>query len=420
MGTFSNNAITDNGRILLSHVQMGAEFIPTKIVMGSGSLPTGTTVRNITDVITPEKTLEITKKKRSNDGTVTIGGVYSNQEVATGFYFRELALYAKAIYPEGQEVTEVLYSYGNAGSVADYMPAYTVGQPVERQIDVVVYIGNDTKVDLTVESGICVTWEQLEQHNVAAEAHPNITEKFDSLSEVAFSGSYNDLTNKPTIPAKTTVVNNLTSTSTTSALSAYQGKVLKDIIDDLAPVASSGSYSDLTGKPTIPSVINNLTSTSTTSALSAAQGKALKDTIDDLAPVASSGSYSDLTGKPTIPSVINNLTSTSISSALSAYQGKVLKGLIDDAVADSHIVTGIYTGNGSASRSFSFGFQPTVVIVSSDYGLWSERCAVAVRGVAVGYPDTLLSITSTGFTIYYDTNALTNMDGKKYFYAIWH
>lgn len=163
MGAFSNNAITDNGRVLLSHVQMGAVFTPTKIVMGSGNLPSGTTVRTITDIVTPEQTLTISKKKRGNDGTVVIGGVYSNQSVTSGFYFRELGLYAKAVYPDGREVEEVLYSYGNAGSTADYMPAYTSGQPVEREIDLVIYIGNDTDVDLTVDSGVYVTVQQLEE-----------------------------------------------------------------------------------------------------------------------------------------------------------------------------------------------------------------------------------------------------------------
>lgn len=163
MGAFSNNAITDNGRVLLSHVQMGAVFTPTKIVMGSGNLPSGTTVRTITDIVTPEQTLTISKKKRGNDGTVAIGGVYSNQNVTSGFYFRELGLYAKAVYPDGREVEEVLYSYGNAGSTADYMPAYTSGQPVEREIDLVIYIGNDTDVDLTVDSGVYVTVQQLEE-----------------------------------------------------------------------------------------------------------------------------------------------------------------------------------------------------------------------------------------------------------------
>ena len=131
--------------------------------MGSGNLPAGTTVRSITAVVAPEQILTISKKKRANDGTVTVGGVYSNQAVTTGFYFRELGLYAKAVYPDGREIPEVLYSYGNAGSTADYMTAYTSGQPVEREIDLVVYIGNDTVVDLTIESGVYITREQLEE-----------------------------------------------------------------------------------------------------------------------------------------------------------------------------------------------------------------------------------------------------------------
>lgn len=162
MGQFSNNAITNNGRLLLSEVQMGAVFTPTKIVMGSGNIPAGSTPRSMTAVVTPVKTLTITRKERGNDGTVTIGGIYSNQDVSQAFYFRELGLYAKGVYEDGVETDEVLYSYGNAGSTADLMPAYTSGQPVERQIDVVTYIGNDTAVDLTIASGTYVTQEQLE------------------------------------------------------------------------------------------------------------------------------------------------------------------------------------------------------------------------------------------------------------------
>lgn len=57
----------------------------------------------------------------------------------------------------------------------------------------------------------------------------------------------------------TSIVDNLTSTSTTQPLSAKQGKVLKD---------------------SIPSVIDNLTSTSTTSALSANMGHLLNDKVN--------------------------------------------------------------------------------------------------------------------------------------------
>lgn len=162
MANFQNNAITDAGRILLSHVQMGAVFEPTKIVLGSGYMPAGSSPRTMTAVATPVKTLDkLNKKKRNNDGTVTVGSVYSNQDVTEDFYFRELGLYAKATYPDGQEIAEVLYSYGNAGDAAEVMPAYASGQPVERQMDVLTYIGNDTEINLTIESNVWVTQEQL-------------------------------------------------------------------------------------------------------------------------------------------------------------------------------------------------------------------------------------------------------------------
>lgn len=64
--------------------------------------------------------------------------------------------------------------------------------------------------------------------------------------------------------AKTPVVDNLDSTSTTSALSANQGRVLKGLVD---------------GKLAKSDVVNSLSDTSTTKALSAAQGKALNDKV---------------------------------------------------------------------------------------------------------------------------------------------
>lgn len=157
MGKFIDNAITDAGRILLADVQIGATFTPTKIVIGSGKMPPGTTARTISAVVTPVIELAINKKERANDGTVVIGGIYSNETIREDFYFRELALFAKAVKADGSPTQEVLYSYGNAGELADLMPAYTSGSPVERQIDLVTYIGNDTKVDVTVTSGMYIS-----------------------------------------------------------------------------------------------------------------------------------------------------------------------------------------------------------------------------------------------------------------------
>jgi hypothetical protein len=92
-----------------------------------------------------------------------------------------------------------------------------------------------------------------------------------------FSGSYNDLTNKPTIPstaglASETYVNN-----------AVAGKV---DANTLATVATSGSYNDLNDKPTIPSIAGLATEEYVNNAVAnivliSEGGKRFKLTVDD-------------------------------------------------------------------------------------------------------------------------------------------
>ena len=169
MGNFSNNTITDVGKMLLADVQAGAVFTPTRIVIGSGSMPGGATTQGMTQVIMPIRSLEINKKKRTPDGKCVFGGVYTNEQVTEPFYFRELALYAKAVYHNADgsvksETAETLYSYGNAGATADYMPAYSTSTVVEKQMDLVVWVGNDAQVDLTIASGVYVTHEIFNVH----------------------------------------------------------------------------------------------------------------------------------------------------------------------------------------------------------------------------------------------------------------
>lgn len=166
MGNFSNLALTDSGRILFSDVQAGAVLIPTKIVLGSGNIPTGKTPATMTAVVTPVTELTVTKQNRTPDGKAVFGGVYSNKDISAAFYFRELALFARAEYRDSSgnvtgQLDEVLFVYGNAASSADLMPAYGTNTVVEKQIDIAVYIGNDAAAELSIESGVYVTQEQL-------------------------------------------------------------------------------------------------------------------------------------------------------------------------------------------------------------------------------------------------------------------
>lgn len=154
MAVFISNAITDRGRILLGEAQVGATLEATRIVMGSGYIPSGSTAATMTAVVAPVIELAINKKKRAGDGTVTFGGAFSNETITEAFYFREFALFARVQYADGTYSDEALYSYGNAGGNADLIPAYSTSTVVEKQMDLVVWVGNETQVNLTVESGL--------------------------------------------------------------------------------------------------------------------------------------------------------------------------------------------------------------------------------------------------------------------------
>ena len=117
-----------------------------------------------------------------------------------------------------------------------------------------------------------------------------------NLAPVATSGSYSDLTGTP----------NLAPVATSGAYSDLTGT------PNLAPVATSGAYSDLTGTPTIPPAQVNADWEATSGAAEILHKPTLFSGnyadlagAPTLAPVATSGNYSDLTGTPTIPTVNN-------------------------------------------------------------------------------------------------------------------
>ena len=150
--------------------------------------------------------------------------------------------------------------------------------------------------------------------------HQDISGKADSadLAAVATSGSYTDLTDKPFIPSN---VSDLTNDS--GYITEHQDISGKANAADLATVATSGSYNDLSDKPFIPSAISDLTDDSghyikpvggipaedlAETYLTQHQDISGKANSADLATVATSGSYNDLLNKPTIPVVPTDIS----------------------------------------------------------------------------------------------------------------
>lgn len=143
-----------------------------------------------------------------------------------------------------------------------------------------------------------------------------------SLATVATTGSYNDLSNKPTIPAAQ-IQADWTQTDNTK----------KDYIKNkptLSTVATTGSYNDLSNKPTIPTV-NNATLTikrNSTSVGTFTANASTDKAIDITVPTK----VSDLTNDS---GFISGITSTMVTNALgftpydsanpSGYQANVIE-----------------------------------------------------------------------------------------------
>ena len=126
----------------------------------------------------------------------------------------------------------------------------------------------------------------------------------EDLATVATSGSYNDLADKPTIPSAVTVDSALSSTST----NPVQNKVIntalggkQDTISDLSTIRSNAEAG--AGAATIIAGYGDIVTHNADEFLTEHQDISGKANIADLATVATSGSYADLLNKPTIPTV---------------------------------------------------------------------------------------------------------------------
>lgn len=158
------------------------------------------------------------------------------------------------------------------------------------------------------------------------------------LAEVATTGDYDDLRNKPSIPAAQVNAD----WDSNSGVSQILNK------PNLATVATTGNYNDLSGRPSIPAAQVNADWNASSGVaeilnkptLFSGDYDDLTDKPDlsvyaeksELAPVATSGSYDDLTDKPSIPS-FTQTQQAAIDSGINSTK----VGAYDTHVADTAI-----------------------------------------------------------------------------------
>ena len=194
--SISNVFFTKQGKVLQAKCMAGKTLHFTKLEIGDGEL--GSRVpQELKSLVSPKLEMPLTKFLTLEEGKVKIGGKFNNSNLEAGFYLRELGLYAQ----DPDTLDEVLYCYGNAGNLAEYISSQG-SEIIEKQIDIIALVGNKANVTATINSSLLVvTPEELEAHNQDENAPTSIREWVLKL----FNGlklTWDNITGKPeTFPA---------------------------------------------------------------------------------------------------------------------------------------------------------------------------------------------------------------------------
>ena len=172
MSDYGRIVTTNQGKNMVTEsIRTKSAIIFTKISLGDGLL-TGETIETMTGLKHRLLDGNITKINHLGNGEIEAVSVVNNNELTTGFFARELGLFAKL----GEEGEEQLFAYTNAGSNASYIPPNTSVD--EKMLGIQLGMG-DATVQINHQSHLYITYEQLEDgishHNTDVLSHPAIT-----------------------------------------------------------------------------------------------------------------------------------------------------------------------------------------------------------------------------------------------------
>lgn len=165
---------TTNGLIMITEsVVKKKPIVFTKIAIGDGAL-TNQNIETLTALIRQKQESPIHIVTDKGAGLADVSAVITNAGLSTGYYARELGVFAKV----GDTGQEKLFAYTNAGANASYSPAD--GSLDEKLITVTFKIGTGATLKVALNSQVYLTLGNLEEHNTSSSAHANIRRMFNS------------------------------------------------------------------------------------------------------------------------------------------------------------------------------------------------------------------------------------------------
>jgi hypothetical protein len=180
MAQFPGLSLTVQGNKMILKSSTGKtddRLIITKAVIGDGQLTAS--IDGLTEIVSKKLEIGLSQVKEVANGQMQLQFNFDNRNVANGFYWREVGLYAK----NGDSGEEKLIGYSNAKGLTSYIPDKTNVIPMQRLV-IALGVGDNPNVKGEVDFSSAITLEQLETaidtHNKAAEVHK---EQFKTINE---------------------------------------------------------------------------------------------------------------------------------------------------------------------------------------------------------------------------------------------
>ena len=159
--------LTYAGLNLLAACQTGKELHFTKVVLGDGEIAAEQDIRQLSGMVNIKLVLPIKSVKVTGTGLTTMETELKNQNLAAGFFAREVGIFAT-----GSDGTEILYAYRNTGSDSEYIPAGGGSEVWDLIYDVVTVVDQAENITATINGDIAyVTRVDFREHTDAAN-HP--------------------------------------------------------------------------------------------------------------------------------------------------------------------------------------------------------------------------------------------------------
>lgn len=198
MPNWSGTILTNKGLALQAKVEAGMIMQITKLKIGDGVLGTGQSVAILNDLVSPQKNITISSLTPLTSGICKVHGVVTNEGITTGFYVRELGVFA-----QDPDDGEILYAY-TADGAPDFLPAEGGAVAVSEELVVNVGFSNASSITANINLDGLVTVNVLNNavsaHNASLTAHADLQEKFDPATGHKHTGVAGDA---PRIDART-------------------------------------------------------------------------------------------------------------------------------------------------------------------------------------------------------------------------